>query len=232
MSAVTAFGAGGDEPYALMLSGTGGGRLSLRRSGDSRGTVVLDVAEWRAPASAVDVAVFAGLSSPLLDVGCGPGRMVRAAEAHGLAALGIDVSADAAALAAADGTPVLRRSVFDRLPLEGQWRSILLMDGNIGIGGDPAALLARCAHLLAEDGRIVVEVDADPDLHVFDHYTAVAEDGTASAPFPWARVGATALARIAVETGLAICDAWPAAERQFVALRSIPDQGRARPRTS
>jgi len=232
MSTATAFGAGGDEPYALMLNRNGSGRLVLRRSGDPHGIVEVDVAEWRAPANTVDVAVFAGLGSPLLDVGCGPGRMVRAAEERGLAALGIDVSAEAATMAATNGTPVLRRSVFDRLPLEGQWRSILLMDGNIGIGGDPAALLARCAELLADDGDIVVEVDADAELHVFDSYTAVADDGRASAPFPWARVGATALARIALETGFAISDAWAAANRRFVTLRLTPDQAPVRRRAT
>lgn len=230
MSTMTAFGAGGEEPYTLMLHRDGSGRLALHRRGDPRAAIEVDVAGWRAPANDVDVRVFIGLASPLLDIGCGPGRMVRAAEEHGLAAMGIDISAAAAKLASAEGTPVLRRSVFEHLPLEGLWRSILLMDGNIGIGGDPAALLARCAQLLADDGGVVVEVDADPDLHVLDSYTAISDDGRMSAPFPWARVGGTALALIAAESGFAVTDAWGAANRRFVALRLIRDQAGGRTR--
>ena len=163
--------------------------------------------------------VLAGLHGPLLDIGCGPGRMVRAAEELAFPALGIDVSAHAAALAGAGGTPVLRRSVFDRLPLEGLWGAALLMDGNIGIGGDPAALLARCAELIADDGRIVVEVDPDPDLFDCAEYTAVGRRRPESAPFPWARVGSAVLVRLAAPSGLVVADAWAAGERRFVVLR-------------
>jgi len=219
MSTVVSFGAGGEEPYALVLGGGGGTALALRRLDDPGGSVEMDVADWWSPASEIDLGVLARVQGPLLDIGCGPGRMVRAAEAHSLAALGIDVSAHAAALAGAGGTPVLRRSVFDRLPLEGLWGTALLMDGNIGIGGDPDALLARCAELIAEDGRIVVEVDADPDLFDCAEYTAVGHGGRESAPFPWARVGSAALARLAAGRGLAVDDAWAAGARRFVVLR-------------
>lgn len=219
MSTVVSFGAGGEEPYALLLGGGGGTALALRRLDDPRGFVEMDVADWRSPANAIDVQVLAGLHGPLLDIGCGPGRMVRAAEEHAFAALGIDVSAHAAALAGAGGTPVLRRSVFDRLPLEGLWGAALLMDGNIGIGGDPATLLARCAELIADDGRIVVEVDPDPDLFDCADYTAVGHGGRESAPFPWARVGSAALVRLAAPSGLVVAHAWAAGERRFVVLR-------------
>lgn len=220
MSTLVAFGAGGDEPYALLLVDTGPNLLALHKLNDPEGTVEFDVEDWRSPANVVDRAVLAGLSGPLLDVGCGPGRMVRAAAERALAALGIDISADAAALAAADGTPVLRRSVFDRLPLEGLWRTVLLMDGNIGIGGDPAALVARCAELIAPGGCIVIEVDPDPDLFDCAVYTAVGHGGCKSAPFPWARVGSAALARMAGRAGLVVSNAWAAQNRRFVVLRT------------
>ena len=222
MSAVVSFGAGGEEPYALMLTGEGGRVLALRKLDDPSGLIEMDAADWRSPANAVDVAALAGLRGPLLDIGCGPGRMVRAAEEQSLAALGIDVSAHAAAVARAGGAPVLRRSVFDRLPLEGQWGAALLMDGNIGIGGDPLALLERCVELIAEDGRIVVEVDPDPELFDRAVYTAVGDRGKQSAPFPWARVGSAALARLAAVTGLAVADAWAAGDRRFVVLQRAP----------
>ena len=38
---------------------------------------------------------------------------------------------------AARGVNVLERSVFAGVPGQGRWRSVLLLDGNIGIGGDP-----------------------------------------------------------------------------------------------
>ena len=51
------------------------------------------------------------------------------------------------------------RSVFQPVPGEGGWDTVLLADGNIGIGGDPVALLTRCRELLAPAGRVLVELD-------------------------------------------------------------------------
>ena len=39
------------------------------------------------------------------------------------------------------GGAALRRDVFAPLPGEGRWYTALLADGNVGIGGDPVALL-------------------------------------------------------------------------------------------
>ena len=56
--------------------------------------------------------------------------------------------------------------------MPGTYRTILLLDGNIGIGGAPVMLLKRAGELLDDDGAIVVETDpcgradtprADPD---------------------------------------------------------------------
>ena len=78
-------------------------------------------------------------------------------------ALGLDVSPEVVALARRDGLAVALGSVFDRVPAEGLWRTALLLDGNVGIGGDVSALLARCHELLAESGRLVVELHADDE---------------------------------------------------------------------
>ncbi len=45
------------------------------------------------------------------------------------------------------------------MPGAGRWRTVLLADGNIGIGGDPAALLRRVLALLGPGGRVLAEVD-------------------------------------------------------------------------
>ena len=44
---------------------------------------------------------------------------------------------------------MVRRDVFARVPGEGRWVRMLVADGNVGIGGDPAMLLARTARLLS-----------------------------------------------------------------------------------
>ena len=171
-----------EEPHSRCASST-------TRTASSRWTSPT----WRAPANAVDIAVLGRRArrGPVLDIGCGPGRTVRGRRGTHSPAPGIDVSAHAAALAGAGGTPVLRRSVFDRLPLEGLWAAALLMDGNIGIGGDPAAPSLR-AQLIAQDGRIVVEVDPDPDL-LTRRCTRRWHMAVGKALRSWARVGSAAL---------------------------------------
>lgn len=213
------FGTGGDEPYGAMLGGEGEGPLVLRRFDGADPGVSIDAASWMQTATQADVSVLDGASSPLLDIGCGPGRMVRAAAGRSVAALGIDVSADAVALTGADGTPVLKRSVFDRLPLEGTWGTILLMDGNIGIGGDPLTLLRRCAELLSESGAVVVEVDPQTDLDETAVFVTVDDRGNESGPFPWSRIGTDALEALLDPAGLVVERRWEANGRYFVRAR-------------
>ena len=85
--------------------------------------------------------MLARCEAPVLDVGCGPGRLVGALNARGVPALGIDISARAVEQARGRGAMALRRAVEQPVPAEGRWGTVLLADGNIGIGGDPAALL-------------------------------------------------------------------------------------------
>ena len=76
-----------------------------------------------------------------------------------MVALGVDSSPRAVAEARARGAIALCRSVFDPLPGEGRWGSVVLLDGNVGIGGDPVALLARARRLMAPGGVALVEVE-------------------------------------------------------------------------
>jgi len=213
----TTFGAGGAEPYASALLGSAH-VLYLHgiRSEDGSGAATMNAARWSADADATDLSLLAGVSGPLLDIGCGPGRMVRAAMDLGLSAVGIDVSATAVGIAVAAGLPVLNRSVFAPIPLEGRWETLLLVDGNIGIGGDAQAMMLRCATLLAVGGILVIEVSADPDHDLSYQGTLEDAEGHRSDSFPWAEIGARALQPHAEVAGLRLAHEWRVSGRSFV----------------
>ncbi|MFP7761125.1 class I SAM-dependent methyltransferase [Marisediminicola sp. LYQ134] len=213
------FGSGGSEPYAVALRDADSPVLFLHATHRGRlAGAPMDVARWNAAADSVDLSLLQSVRGPVLDIGCGPGRMVRAAAALGVEALGIDVSPTAIDIARESGLDVLLASVFDDIPAMGAWQTALLVDGNIGIGGDVSAMLARCRQLLAPDGEIVVEVD--PRHDVDNTYTGrlVDTDGRESAPFPWAEVGFAALVRRAEPLGLAVRQSWELEGRAFCRL--------------
>lgn len=214
------FGTGAEDPYEHALVGEADG-LRLQEVGEHGEphpfeARPVDMERFLADADAVDRDLVRRARGSVLDVGCGPGRMVRAAAARGAAALGIDVSETAVRLARRRGSRVLLRSVFDEVPDAGGWGTVLLLDGNIGIGGDPGALLRRCAALAAPDGgRIVVETHPDPRRN--RRFTGVVVDaaGGRSGRFPWAEVGTAALRRHAARAGLVLLREWIAAGRCF-----------------
>ena len=174
----------------------------------------LDVAKYAAEPDATDIALLDRCTGPTLDIGCGPGRLAAELARRGVPSLGVDVTPVALLIARAAGATALRRSVFDRLPGEGRWPHALLIDGNIGIGGDPAALLARIkALLLPYGGELLVETAADER----DERHAL-RLGEHSAPVPWASVGATALRTLAEPLGYRPTTTWQSAGRSFTVL--------------
>ncbi|WP_319238645.1 class I SAM-dependent methyltransferase [Streptomyces sp. MB09-02B] len=213
------------DPYADALR-TGRGPLYLRR-GDGW-LLPLEVERWCARADAVDLEALGRCEGAVLDVGCGPGRLVAELAARGRPVLGIDVSRAAVAHTLRLGGQALRRSVFEPLPGEGRWNSVLLLDGNLGIGGDPHSLLSRVNELLCPGGLLIAEtVPVDVDERVEVRLVSGAEAaGADEGVFPWARLGTPALLRHARRLGWRAVDQWTAGGRSFVALRS-----RARRRT-
>lgn len=180
--------------------------------------VTLDIERWLAPADHVDADVLTRARAPVLDVGCGPGRILAHLTDRGMLSMGIDIAVAAVSLSRSRGLNALRRSVFARLPGEGRWASVLLLDGNIGIGGDPAALLARARQLLAPTGRVIVETHTDHDVHeqCTVRFTHTGEPIGPS--FPWAHVGPTHCARYGRLAGFAVTETWTAHGRTFVML--------------
>ena len=206
--------AGALTPYEYSLST--GAELQLWR--DTAPAITLDVARWLEAADHADLDLVRRSAAPVLDVGCGPGRMVAALTAHGRLALGIDIAERAVAMTRERGLNVLQLDVFAALPGERRWRTVLLIDGNIGIGGDLVRLLTRCRELLAADGRVLVETDPHDDV---DDCGAVrfAIGGVPLGPsFPWCRAGIHAVRRAATRAGLHISACWRAQGRHFACL--------------
>ncbi|WP_329113652.1 class I SAM-dependent methyltransferase [Streptomyces sp. NBC_01465] len=206
------------DPYADALR-TGRGPLFLRRA--DGWLLPLEVERWCAGADRADMSVLGRCEGSVLDIGCGPGRLVAGLAALGHRVLGIDVSPAAVDRTTREGGAALCRSVFDTLPGEGRWGTALLIDGNIGIGGDPRALLLRAAQLVVRGGLLLVE--AAP-VEVDERVRVRVDDGRggSGADFPWARVGVQAVLRHGRATGWSESGAWQEQGRRFVALRRTP----------
>lgn len=164
-------------------------------------TTRLPMDRWLGDPNPEEQVLLAAARPPVLDVGCGPGRHVVSLLGRGIPALGIDPAPSAVALARSRGATVLQRSVFDPLPRPGGWGTALLLDGNVGIGGDPDRLLRRVRSLLRPDGRILIEVEP-PGIGIRRTLARLETDEGTGPWFGWARVGAGAVPWLARESGL------------------------------
>jgi SAM-dependent methyltransferase len=163
----------------------------------------LDPDRWHEPATAEERELLGTVDGPVIDLGCGPGRLVVHLASRGIPALGVDASPSAVALARSRDATVLQRDLFGPLPGEGRWATALLFDGNVGIGGNPVRLLSRCRQLTGGRGEVLAEVQ--PPGIGWRPLTARLElHGARTQPFPWAVVGADAIGALAVQAGLAV----------------------------
>jgi SAM-dependent methyltransferase len=196
------------------------GRPCLVLDGDDvRGLLPTDT--WLRDADIVDEAILRLCHGPTVDIGCGPGRMAQALARRGQVALGIDLVPEAVRLSLGRGVAALLRDVFQPVPGEGRWQTALLADGNIGIGGDPVALLVRVRELLATNGRVVVELAA-PGTGIRTRHVRLETDLGRSDPFPWTQVGTDAIAAVAAAAGLRPVRQLGFGERHCAVLEVIP----------
>ena len=193
--------------HPCVFSGPGVHRLDVP-AGSWTGSISGDV-------SLLDLCV-----GPTLDVGCGPGRLTRLLAERGEIVLGIDVVPEAIWQTRHRGVVAILRDVFERVPAEGRWQTVLLADGNIGIGGDPVRLLRRIAQLLAPGGRVVADV-APPGTGLRSGEVCLSAGGLTSEPFPWAVVGADAVDDVAAEAGFT-AELRSADDRWVCVLHEVP----------
>jgi SAM-dependent methyltransferase len=207
------------ELYTLALAGRE--CPEIEHADGSRTPLAVD--EWL-NSTPGDESILDRCHGPTLDVGSGPGRLTVALAERGIPALGIDITPYAVQMARSAGALALLRDVFGHVPGSGRWVTVLLADGNIGIGGDPVALLHRIVELLTPGGEAVVEVQP-PGSALRKEQVRLRHADKVSPWFPWAYVGADQIAEVAANAGLATAGTWESEGRWFVSLSpaQVPD---------
>jgi SAM-dependent methyltransferase len=209
-----------DDGLLVGRSGRAAPQVIARMSDGTKMPVALE--RFLGPADAVDEALLHDVHGPVLDLGCGPGRHLHALASRGVFALGVDLSPVAVSLARDGGATALVASVFDELPGAGSWRTALLIDGNIGIGGAPVRLLQRVRSLLSERGDVLVELDP-PGTSSGTVRVSLQRGRVTSDAFPWARVAPGAIEATAASAGFTVNARWDAGGRWFARLSRTPD---------
>ena len=203
-------------PAELYADGLARGRLYLRTEDGTRRQLPLE--DWLGPLELADAEVLDRACGPVLDVGCGPGRHVLALARRGVLAVGVDVTPAAVRYARARGASVVLASVFAPIPGAGRWRTALLLDGNIGIGGRPVELLCRLRGVLRSDGWVLCELDARGSPTRSELMALEDEAGIRSAWFAWARVSVDGIERVAARAAMSVEEVWERNGRWFAQL--------------
>jgi SAM-dependent methyltransferase len=187
--------------------------------------VPIDATRWHRTPDRADESVLDRVVGSVLDIGSGPGRIVTALAARGHHALGIDINHQAVAHANRTRPLSVVADVFGHVPRFGSWHTALLLDGNLGIGGDVHALLTRVRDLVRPDGRLVVET-ATCDGPRTGRRARVVHGDQVSDWFDWAVVPLHDLTSQAPRAGWRLTETWTAQDRWFSVLE--PD-GRSCP---
>ena len=200
-----------------LADAAGGDDLVPRLLRHADGHVVpLPLSRWARPAAGADETMLQRAVGPVLDVGCGPGRLTAALHGRGVEVLGLELVGELPVLARAAGAPLLVGDLFGPVPGAGRWRTMLLADGNIGIGGDPVRVLRRLAGLLAAGGQLLVELHPEPAPP--SGRVRLETLGTTSAWFSWAVLGKASVPAVANAAGLRVHETWTAQGREFTSL--------------
>jgi len=213
-----------DHVYGRLLStaarhaaGAGPPPEAMVRRADGRAEP-LPLARWLGPVDDADARLLRRVEGSVLDIGCGPGRHVAELQRAGHPCLGIDLSPVAVEITRGRGAVAFHGSVFEAVPDAGSWDTALLLDGNIGIGGEPATLLERACELLVPGGAVLAELDP-PGARTVVTRVRLEAPGLVSEWFPWAHVSVDTVAEVAAEAGLEPDWTMRSGERWFTALR-------------
>jgi SAM-dependent methyltransferase len=200
---------------ALLAAPEGAG--ALHAVGEDGSRRPLPLGRWLGTPDAAEETVLERAVGPVLDIGCGVGRHVVALRGRGIRAVGVEISSVAVAIARERGAEVIEASAFEH-PTTSEWRTILLLDGNIGIGGDAVRLLRRCNSLLAPGGGVLVELEPPATAPSAQR---VRLEGTraASGWIPWHFVDFEEIDRIAGAAGFGVAERWQDGGRWFADLR-------------
>jgi SAM-dependent methyltransferase len=98
------------------------------------------------------------VDGPVLDLGAGAGRVALDLMARGLAVTAIESSPGAAEVCRRRGVTDVRVGDLNEPPAEGRWRTVLLLCGNLGLGGSwegNRALLHRVAEV-CDPGALLI----------------------------------------------------------------------------
>jgi SAM-dependent methyltransferase len=123
---------------------------------------------------------------PVLDLGCGAGRVALHLQDAGQEVVAVDNSPGAIAVAAARGVMDARLADLRDPPSDRPWRTVLLMCGNLGLAGgwdDTRSLLRRLHEITALGAQLLCD-SFDPTLLTDDHSRAHAERNRANGDPP------------------------------------------------
>jgi SAM-dependent methyltransferase len=203
---------------ALLAAPEGAG--ALHAVGDDGSRRRLPIGRWLGIPDAAEETVLERAVGPVLDIGCGVGRHIVALRGRGIRAVGVEISSVAVAIARERGAEVIEASAFEH-PTTSEWRTILLLDGNIGIGGDAVRLLRRCDALIAPGGSVLVELEP-PATAPRAQRVRLEGARAASGWIPWHFVDFEEIDRLASAAGFGVAERWQADGRWFAQLRPGP----------